>query len=178
MTVNLEQIEKLTRDYADARAALAELVAALQARLEELKRPALPQIRTAVRRTADQHAALHAALEQSPDLFSKPKTRTFSGVRVGYRKQPGRVEMDDEEAVIARIRKKLPDDQAELLIRRRESVYKQAVYDLSAADLKRLGISLSDDEDVVVIKAVDDEVDRLVSALLAEAEKAEQEAAA
>lgn len=167
----ITEIETLTRDYAESRAYLHGIITTLQAELERIKHPVLPVIREAVGKTAELHARLKAAIEAAPDLFVKPRTLTLSGVRVGYMKQRGQVVIEDEAAVVARIRRLLPAEQAELLIRVRESVHKPAVYDLSVADLKRLGISIADDEDVVIIKPVDSDTDRLVSALLAEAER-------
>ncbi|MDH5785354.1 MAG: hypothetical protein OEZ16_07065 [Chromatiales bacterium] len=168
----MTDIEKLTRDYADARAFLAGVVTELQAELERVKHPVLPVIRKAVGDVGETHAKLKAALEDSPMLFTKPKTQTIKGVRVGYMKQKGKVVIDDEEAVIARIRKLLPEAQQELMINVKESVYKPSVADLTVTDLKRLGITLTDDEDVVMIKPVDTEVDKLVNALLKEVEQA------
>lgn len=174
----IEQIEHQTRAYADARARLAGRVQALQAQIERLRAEHLHGIRAAVREAADAHDALHALIEARPDCFLRPRTITIAGVRVGYMKQKGSVVIEDEAAVIARIRKLLPAEQSELLIRVRESVHKPAVYDLTAGDLKRLGIAVTDDADAVVIKPVDGEVDKLVNALLAEAERSATEAAA
>lgn len=167
------EIEQLTREYAEARAYLAGVITTLQEELERVKHPVLPVIRSAVGQTAEKHAALRAAIEAAPELFVKPRTLTIAGVRVGFMKQRGQVVIEDEEAVIARIRKLLPEEQADLLIRVRESVHKPAVYDLTAADLKRLGITVTADADMVTIKPVDGEVDKLVAALLAEAERVE-----
>ena len=72
----------------------------------------------------------------------------------------------DEAATINRIRQQLPTAQAELLIKRTEKVHKPGVYDLTAADLKRLGITIDADSDEVVIKPIDGEIDKLVDALL------------
>lgn len=168
----MSDIEQHTRDYAEARAYLTGVITELQAELERIKHPVLPVIRQAVGRVAEAHARLFASIEAAPHLFTKPKTQTIDGVRVGYMKQRGQVVIEDEAKTIERIRKLLPAEQAELLIRIRESVHKPAVYDLTAGDLKRLGISLTDDEEAVLIKPVDTEVDKLVSALLKEAEAA------
>lgn len=173
----MTEIEQLTRDYAEARAYLSGVVSRLQEELERIKHPALPLIREAVGKTSEAHGKLYAAVEAAPELFNKPKTITIAGIRVGYMKQRGQVVIEDEAAVIARIRKLLPAEQAELLIRVRESVHKPGVYDLTAGDLKRLGISISADEEAVVIKPVDSEVDKLVNALLAEAENVAEKAA-
>ncbi|MDF1486722.1 hypothetical protein PY257_16355, partial [Ramlibacter sp. H39-3-26] len=46
---------------------------------------------------------------------------------------------------------------------------KDALAQLPAADLKKLGISITDAEDEVIVRAVDSEVDKLVDALLKQA---------
>lgn len=174
--MDIATIEELTLYYASARQLLTQRVQQLQDELEAVKRKHLDGIRSSVNIVAGHHDQLRAALQEAPALFAKPRTRTLHGVKVGFTKQPGKVVIDDEEAVIKRIRKLLPDAQAELLIRVRASVHKPAVYDLTAGDLKRLGITVTNDEDAVVIKPVDGEVDRLVNALLAEAERIEDAA--
>lgn len=170
----LNEIEHLTREFADARDFLSGVVEQLHTEIEARKRAVMPAIKEAVARAAEAHDKLHAAIADSPEQFTKPRTQVFAGVRVGFTKQKGKVEVDDEAATIARIRKLVQADQAELLIRVRESVHKPAVYDLTAADLKRLGIRITDDGDAVVIKPVDSEIDKLVSALLDEAAAVEQ----
>ena len=138
--------------------------------MDAIKQRYLSRIKVAVGNTAGAHSELIDALISSPALFEKPRTRTFHGVKVGYIKQRGQVIIDDEAAVIKRVRELLPETQAELIIKVRESIYKSAVYDLTTADLKRLGIRIDSDESIPVIKPTDTEVDKLVSALLKDAE--------
>ena len=114
------------------------------------------------------HEALLDAVSRSPALFKRPRTRSFDGVKVGFRKKPGKVVIADEERTVQRIRERLPTEQAELLLRVRESVVREAVSDLSAADLKRLGIAISDDTDQPVVSVARTDLDRLVDALLAD----------
>lgn len=171
--MSIEDIEKKAGDYAADRAHLAEIVGRMNTEIEKIKAKYLPPIRDAVRHVAERHDALRAAIEAAPELFEKPKTRVLMGVKVGYRKQKGSVTFADEAAVIERIKKLLPADQAALLIRVRESLDKNACYDLTVPDLKRLGIGVERDEDLPVIKPADSEVDKLVDALLREAEKIE-----
>lgn len=164
----LSDIESLTGVYANQRASLAQLVMRLEDNIETLKRAQMEGIKQALARTAEAQSMLHAAIYTAPNLFAKPKTLIINGIKVGYTKQKGKVEFDDEAAVIGRIRKLLPKEQAELLIRVREGVHKPAVYDLTAGDLKRLGIRVVDDGEAIVIKPVDDQLDKLLSELLAD----------
>ena len=169
--MTLQHIEQLTNAYASQRDVLAARVQALHDEIEAAKRKALPAIRQAVGQAADARNKLQAAIQDNPRLFVKPKSAIFSGVQVGYRKKKGKIVIDDDEAVITRIRRELPEDQAELLIRVTESVDKNAVGTLAVSDLKRLGIRVTADGDEPFIKPVDSDVDKLVNALLADIER-------
>lgn len=162
----IAEIENLAHDYAEAYARLGDDVEALENGIRELKRKLLPLIKRRAIAAADAKTKLHLAVAQSPGLFERPKTRLLHGVKVGFVKSKGRVEWDDEAAVIKRIRKHLPEDQAELLIRVRESIYKQAIFDLCAADLKRLGIEIAETGDQPVVSIVGSDVEKIVDALL------------
>ncbi|GHU33600.1 hypothetical protein AGMMS50256_25830 [Betaproteobacteria bacterium] len=164
----LTEIEARAKKYADAREILTRLVADLEAACEALKREALPDIKRAVARASEQHDALKALIESAPELFVKPKTITWHGLRMGYMKGKGGIEWDDPDAVVAAIQKLLPD-QAEALIRWSAKPLKEAINQLDVKDLKRIGCRVVDTGEVVFIKPVDGEVDKLVNALLKEA---------
>lgn len=174
----MEQIESKTKVYADKRAALSALVGDLHTEIETAKRKYITAIKQAVAEAADAYSELHAAIDESRELFDRPRTKTLYGVKVGIQKQRGEVVIDDEERTIELIRKQLPDTQVELLIRTRRYVHKPSCYDLTAADLKRLAIKIENDSDKVIIKPTDGEVDKLVNALLKDAEKIEEADAA
>lgn len=166
--MTLQDLERLASTYATERSLLALQLEHLEQELREKKREALPFIKEHLKSAAEAKDKLHQAIEKNRHLFEQPKTRVIAGVRLGFRKQKGRIECDDEHQVIARIRRLLPDEQAELLIRVRESLDKQAVSDLSTSDLKRLGIRITDDEDAILIKPADADVDKLLDQLLAD----------
>lgn len=161
----INDIERRTKLLADARAALADIVTQLNDGIEALKRDHMRALKAAVARVAERHEDLKALLEEAPDLFVRPRTVVFHGIKVGYQKGTGKLEFDDPDRVIALIRKHFPD-QADALIRTRESPSKEALEELSAADLKRLGIVVEDTADRVVIKHTDSTVDKLVRALI------------
>lgn len=169
--MNIMKIEELTTVYSGAREDLSTLVRELELALSAIRQSRIASIKSAVKRAIDARDDLHAAIEEAPEIFTKPRTRIFSGIKVGINKQRGKVVIDNEEKTIELIRKLLPEDQAELLIRIKEEVHKPSVYDLEARDLKRLGIKITADTDETLIKPVDGEVDKLVDALLKEAEE-------
>ncbi len=168
--MDIKTIETWAAHYADARRALSDELTLLQDEVEALRRQRLSTIREHLAVAQAMRDGLARAIEEGRDLFDRPRTRVLAGIKVGLQKQRGKVEIDDEARTIKLIRKLLPEDQAELLIRTRENVHKPAVYDLVAADLKRLGIAIGEDCDVLVLKPADDALDKLLAELLPDTE--------
>ena len=78
----------------------------------------------------------------------------------------------DEEKVIALIRKHLPE-KVKALIVTTEKTSKEAMNTLEAAQLKKIGVTVTADSDVAFISEPTSDVDKIVSALLKGAEEAE-----
>lgn len=168
----LEKIEKLTREYANARESLANTVRMLETKIETIKRQYLPTIKRQVGIAKEKKANLFSAIEESPELFVKPRTVIFAGVKVGYEKGKGKIEWESDDQVVRLIRKHFPD-QEEVLIKKIEKPIKKALANLSVADLKKIGVTVEETGDVIVIRPTDSEVDKLVEALLKDNEEAE-----
>lgn len=173
----LAEIEKLTKDYSLARASLREKVEALNDEIERLKRTRLPQIRRAVEQASERQRTLHSALEESAEIFQKPKTQIFHGIEVGFRKGKGQMAWEDEEQVLKLIHKYYPEEW-ENYIKVTERPLKTAIAQLPVQELKRLGITVIETGDEIVIKATDTEIDKLVNALLKDEEIKEAKEAA
>lgn len=169
--MTLSQIDNAVKLYADARADLGDIVRELNEQIDALKRARMAAIKQAVARAAERKAALRAGIEESPDLFQKPRTLTIRGIKIGFTKAKGGIEFEDAEQVIALIRKKL-GDKADVLIRVKESPNKAALAELSVAELKSIGCTVTDSGDVVVISPADSDVEKIVDALLEEKEAA------
>lgn len=173
---HMSEIARLTQVYASERSQLAGRVQALEEEMARIKRRALPGIKRAVARVAEAHDRLRAALEESPELFQRPRTVVIAGVRVGWEKGKGRLVWDDPDQVVRLIKRHFPD-QAEVLIRTREEPVRKALAQLSVAELKRIGVTVEETGDQVVIRPTDGQVDKLVDALLRDAERLEEDAA-
>lgn len=169
----IDTIAKRAEAYATVRALLAEKVSALHEGIAALRKDHIPGIKRAVNKAAEAEAALRELVELHPALFAKPKTQIYAGVKVGYAKGKGSISFDDADAVVARIKKVLPD-QADLLINTAETPNKAALAQLPVADLKRIGCSVTAAGDQVVVKPVDSEVDKLVTALLKNAAEGDE----
>jgi hypothetical protein len=165
--MTLSEIEKMAREFSDSRKVLRERVETLDDHIRSLKKRYLPGIRSAVEAAKERQSNLSDAIALSHDLFVKPRTMTLFGIRFGIEKQKGKLSWDDRGVVIKLIKKLLPDSW-ETYIKVKETPMKKTLATLSSADLKKLGIQVTETGDAVVIKPVDSEVDKLVDALLNE----------
>lgn len=163
--MQMQEIEQRAKTFAEARQDLATRLQDLRDEQESVKRRRLQGIRNALARFTAAHDELRTAVDGSREQFDKPKTRVLHGIRVGLIKQRGKLELGDPEKLVAAIRKLFPD-QADALIKTTEKPVAGALQNLTAAELKRLGVRVTDDTDAVVIKPVDGDVDKLIDALI------------
>ena len=96
----LGEIEKLTKDYADSRDRLCGTVRELEQKMGSTKRQYLPGIRTQVRIAKEKKANLEAALQDSGNLFVKPRTIIIAGIKIGFEKARGIISWTDDAAVV------------------------------------------------------------------------------
>lgn len=165
----LAEIETKARHLADARDALAEEVGALHAEIEAAQRCHLARIRHLVGRAAEHHSALVALVDAGRSLFVAPKSIVIHGIRLGLAKGRGGLVIADEEETLRLIHKHHGDAASALLIIT-EQPDKAALKDLPAKDLAKLGCEVQDTGDVPFARPVDGAVDKLVKALLKEAD--------
>lgn len=171
----LAEIEKLTKDFSESREQLAQHVRYLEEEINHRKRILLPRIKAAAKAVMGRLANLKAAIEESKILFMKPRTLVFHGVKIGFQKGKGKISWADDEQVVKLIKKHFPD-QADVLIKTVEKPVKDALLQLTAADLKRIGITVDEADDQVVVKSTDSEIDKFVDALLKEDDLKEEAA--
>lgn len=167
--LNLLELDALTKEYADERLRLKAKMDELEGEIRQLKKRYLPGVKRAAERTAEKKGLLQAAIEESAELFVRPRTYILYGVKVGFQKQKGEISYADEAQTLRLIHKHFPD-MAEVLIKTTEKPVKTALAGLPAAELKKLGVTVTADGDGVVIKATDSEIDKLVEALLKDEE--------
>jgi len=172
----LGEIEKLTKDYAEWREQLSNAVRALEDEIGAVKRKYITSIKRKVEAVAERQAALKAAIGDSAGLFKKPRTMILHGIKIGFQKSKGEMKWVDANQVVRLIKKHFPD-LVETLIKTTETPVKAALGQISAADLKRIGVTIEDDGDDVVIKSTDSEIDKFVEALLKDDDLKEAEAA-
>jgi hypothetical protein len=165
---DLGTIEAKAKEYADAREELGEAVRETDEEVQRVKRRRLPVIRRRVDRASNARAELEAAIRERPDLFKSPKTMTLFGIRLGYQKGKGKVVVEDAQRVVKLIRKHFPD-RFEDLVKVEEKPVKSALNNLTTAELKKIGCTVTEAGEDVFIKPTDSEIDKFVDRLLEEA---------
>lgn len=167
----LKEIVELARAYARERDALQGVVDEIQEEQRQAVRARKRSLNAAVARTSSAKDALRAAIAESPQLFEKPRTQTAEGVKFGYRKLPGQVQVADEAKTIERIRSQLPEREEDL-IKVRETLVKAAVRNLQTHEAKKIGVTIVETDDEILIATASDDLDKLVKALLPDGENA------
>lgn len=161
----MQEIEKLAEKLGAVRDTLTAEWLEEQEERTEVERKHIARMR---KLTADFSAAydrLTAAVAGAPGLFAKPKSVILHGIKLGYRKGSGKIEWDDDDAVMKLIRKHCPD-LVDVLIQKKEKPLKGPLGELSADILKKLGITVEDTADVPFAALADGDSQKMIKALL------------
>lgn len=161
----MQQIEVAAQVFSQKRRELSDVCVGFQRDIEATKARHLQALKLAVAEAKAQHASLCSLLQQSPELFTKPRSVVLHGVKLGYMKGKGKMVIEDEDKTIKLIRKHFAD-QAEVLINTTESPAKKALEQLSVDELKKLAVQVESTGDVVFAKDTAADVDKLVKAFL------------
>lgn len=164
--MSMSKIETLSEKYSASLNTLATRVATLNAEIDALHQAARSEIDKLVKACKSSRSKLHEVITANPGLFEKPRTQTFSGIKVGFAKGKDTLSFDPEQTceLIAR---KLPD-QKQLLVKTTESPIASSLKALDEKTLKSIGVTVTEGCDEVVLKPVDTAVNKVVTALLSE----------
>ena len=181
-TTPLDTMRKQAASYAAARDKLAALVQAMKDEISTVERGALPDITRAARRIAALDNELRAEIAAHPECFTRPRTVVVDGLKFGLQKQKGRMSWDDDAELCARIDKlaaegALTHEQAVMLVVNQPRPVAAALEQLDGKLLKRLGVTVTADTDAPLIKSVDGDVEKTVSAIVKQAVKGAEVAA-
>lgn len=161
----LANLEKLAEKFAGDYNAVRSIVTEMENEMARIKAKHIAALRNVVARAQTSRAVLHSAVEAAPELFIKPKTQIFHGIKIGFTKGKGKLEIADEEWTVKRIEQLFGKD-ADNYLHTFKAPNKETLPTLPATELKKIGVTIIDAGDAVVIKPVDGEVDKIVSALL------------
>ena len=167
-TPPIQHLERRVQDYADALAEYQALTALMRDEIRHVTARHLAAIRHLFNGLKDRQADICAEIQAHPEWFVRPKTRVIHGIKLGLRKRKGRLVIPDATRTVQRI-KALYEDDIGVLIKATETPLKSGLEKLSAKELKRLGVEVTDDSDDVVFVAAADGFDELIDFLIADA---------
>lgn len=136
----MDAIEFAARELADERRCLEGDVRMASAALDQVRAEWLVKLRDRATKVGELEDALLREVDRCPDLFKRPQSVEFDGVRVGWRKGKGRLELGDMDKLVARIRKQLTKAQQIAVLKVKVTVLKGPLGKLPAELLKKLGI--------------------------------------
>lgn len=167
-TSPMQGLERRVQDYADTLAEYNALTAQVRDEIKQATARHMAAIRCLFNGLKDRQADICAEIKAHPELFQKPKTRVIHGIKLGLRKRKGKLVIRDAAQTVQRI-KALYQDDIGVLIKATETPLKSGLEKLSAKELKRLGVEVTDDSDEVVFVAAADELDDLIDFLMTQA---------
>ncbi len=150
-TQTLDQIENLTRNFAEHYRTCESLFEAKRRELEALDKKYELSITRETGHLRAQFKALFTAIQSSPELFESPRTHVFHGFKVGFQRSKGSLSWKDEAAVLEKIHDRFGKDSI-AYIATTEKPDKKFLSILPQETLAELGITLEEDGDKVMIK--------------------------
>lgn len=163
--ITMTDHDRLTAAYDSECSKLEDLVAALEADMELVRRQHIAGLKRQAAVVANREAELHSAIERSPQLFVKPRTFTINGVKIGFAATPGTLTWDDDATVVAAVREKRPK-QFNVLVETSYTPRKAALKTLPEAEQRELGCRIEGEGDVVVLKRVAGDVEKLINKVI------------
>ena len=161
----LNEIEPLCAAYDGECVKLEDMIGSLEADLEAVKQKHLVALKRQARVVANREAELHSAVEASAGLFTKPRTHIMHGTKVGMANSIGSVVFEDEAQVVKLVEKHFKDRFDEL-VKTEYTPRKDSLRQLSEAELAKLGCSVEGAGEVVIVKRVAGDVEKLINKLI------------
>jgi hypothetical protein len=162
----MKKIETLAHDYVAARDRRCTLLREMEAEISRLLKPRLQRYFALANAEGEKKAALLAAVHAAPELFARPRSRTLHDIKFGFRKNTGGLTWQDEDLVLRRIHKLFPAEAAAAYLHITERPNKEALENLSAAELRKLGIDVGDTGDVAFVKPATNGLERFATAIV------------
>lgn len=161
----ISEFEPLCANYDQSCTELEEMIAALESDLEAVKAKHLRGLKKQAAIVAAREAELTSAVENSPAQFEKPRTFVIHGCKIGFTSSTGSVEFEDGDHVTKLVEKHFPKRFDEL-IKTDYTPRKDALRNLPAGELAKLGCRIDGAGDLVLVKRVAGDVEKLINKLI------------
>jgi hypothetical protein len=171
LPLGFQPIQDSCEAFAGERRLLAGVLTKYNNEIAAIRATWLPNIQLRANAAAHARIDLVTLIDTNRALFKSPKTRTFSDIKVGLRKQPGRIVIADPDATINLIKKHCPD-QLDTLAPVTRALSKEALEKLPADLLKKISVQVTADQETVIVQAQDSDIEKAVASLIQEADTA------
>jgi hypothetical protein len=177
--ITFDDIAAGAKLVSETRDRLGDLARAYDKALAAVRDEHTPGVKTVIEELRGQYDALLDLVRAAPDLFVRPKSIELSGLKLGFRRNKGRVEFADPAKLERRLRalqglKVISKDTVEGIVTVKVKVSKAALAKLDGNILKRLGVDVVAGQDGPFAQPVDGEIDRLVKLLFAQDDEDDQ----
>lgn len=176
LPLGFQPIQDSCEILAGERRLISGVLEKLNADLAMVRAAAMPILRMRANSRAMAHINLVNLIDRNRPLFKSPKTRIFSDIKVGLRKLEGETVIADPDKTVELIAKHFPDRLDELAPATR-APRKDALKNLTGAELKKIGVEITGDTEAVIVKPQSSDVEKAVAALLKETETELKQAA-
>lgn len=165
---DMQKMLQLAGTYAGAYRDLESVVGEFEDQIAVVRNDYEKAIMRAALRAAAAKGNLALAIDCRRDLFEKPRSKTVNGVKFGLSKQVGKITADCTDDILAerliRLFGKKIDPTA--FIKKATSVDKNALRTLDETQLKKVGVEIQGDVDLVVVKPAKGNAEKVAEALL------------
>lgn len=169
-TANLKDLETAAKEFSIKSRVLRNIKESLDAEIDEVKSKYIEELKKASIEAGESYQMLLTLVESSEELFSDKKSMSINNVKFGYRKKAGTIEIDNETFTIDKLQELFPDN-SDMYLSKKISISKKALDSLTAAELKKIGVNVIQDSSEAFVKLTDDEVQKLIDALVKESAK-------
>lgn len=169
-TVKLNELETAAKEFSAASKILRNIKEELDTEIDAVKAKYSTAFAEASKNAGEAYQMLLTLVEGSEELFSDKKSMSINNVKFGYRKKAGTINIDNETFTIDRLQELFPKD-ADKYLSKKISISKKALNNLTAAELKKIGVNVIQDSSEAFVKLTDDEVQKLIDALVKESAK-------
>ena len=166
----LTELETAAKEFSAASKILRNIKEELDTEIDAVKAKYSASFAEASKNAGEAYQMLLTLVESSEELFLDKKSMSINNVKFGYRKKAGTINIDNETFTIDRLRELFPKD-ADKYLSTKISISKKALNNLTAAELKKVGVNVIQDSSEAFVKLTDDEVQKLIDALVKESAK-------
>lgn len=170
-TTALIELDRAAKTYRDSRDLVAKRITELDEELRALYRRRMPGIKSAIVAAKDAQDAAAATVQKFPTMFTRPRTMVLHGIKLGFGKGKGKIEWDcEDDVLVERIEKLFKDDPdtRELLIITEKKPSKDALKNLEAKLLAKLGAEIEAVGDYVIVADAASDGKKLMKRILKE----------